>query len=63
MTKDAMRRLVREAIDTTEVENSLIEIIQEHLDIDEIAQKIWENWESELTEAAAEVAAEEILPF
>ncbi len=63
MTKEAMRRLVREAIDTTEVENSLIVIIQEHLDIDEIAQKIWRNWESELTEAAAEVAAEEILPF
>jgi hypothetical protein len=63
MTKEAMRRLAREAIDTTEVENSLIEIIREHLDVDEVARRIWANWEDELTEAAAEVVAEEILPF
>jgi hypothetical protein len=67
MTKEAMRRLVSEILspaDRVLVEVALKEIMQkELLDPRMIAGAIWLLYRDELTEAAAEVVAEEILPF
>lgn len=63
MTEEAMRKLVEEALNLTEIEEHLIRIIAQNLDPEAVAQEIWDTWEDELTSKAAEVAAEEILPF
>lgn len=63
MTREVMRKLVEEAINLTEIEEHLIEIIAKNLDTRTVAEEIWELWKADLTTVAAEVAAEEILPF
>ena len=63
MTNQAIRRLVENAINLSAVEEALIEIISVNLDHEAIAQEIWATWEDEITTKAAEIAAEEILPF
>ena len=63
MTKQVIRKLVEEAMNVRAVEEALVEIISEELDPRGVARVIWDQWEDEIIEAAAEVAAEEILPF
>jgi hypothetical protein len=63
MTKEVMRRLVRECLDLDQVEEHLKEIIQQELNYPAIARKIWETWQDELLEEAAKMTAEELLPF
>jgi hypothetical protein len=63
MTKDVLHKLVSEALNISAVEQELIEIIADELDPRGIARAIWDQYEDEIIEAAAEVAAEEILPF
>lgn len=63
MTKDAIRKVVEEALNISAVEEELVEIIADELDPRGIARAIWDQYEDEIIEAAAEVAAESILPF
>jgi hypothetical protein len=63
MTKDVLRRLVWEALNISAVEEELVEFIAVGLNPRGIARAIWDQYEDEIIEAAAEVAAEEILPF
>lgn len=63
MTKEAIRKVVEEALNISAVERELIEIISDELDPRGIARAIWDQYEDEIIEAAAEVAAESILPF
>lgn len=63
MTDQVIRKLVSEALNLSYIEERLVEIIGENLDQEAIAQEIWDTWEDEITAKAAEVAAEEILPF
>lgn len=63
MTKDVLHKLVSEALDISEVEEELVEFISVGLSPRGIARAIWDQYEDEIIEAAAEVAAEEILPF
>lgn len=63
MTKDAIRKIVEEALNISAVEEELVDIIGDELDPRGIARAIWDQYEDEIIEAAAEVAAESILPF
>ena len=63
MTKEAIRKVVEEALSISAVEDELVEIISDELDPRGIARAIWDQYEDEIIEAAAEVAAECILPF
>jgi hypothetical protein len=63
MTDQVIRKLLEEALNLSYIEERLVEIIGDNLDQEAIAQDIWDAWEDEITAKAAEVAAEEILPF
>ena len=63
MTKEAIRKIVEEALNISDVERDLIEIVSDELDPRGIARAIWDMYEDEIIEAAAEVAAESLLPF
>jgi hypothetical protein len=63
MTEEVMRRLVRECLDLDQVDDHLKLIIRQELDYPAIAREIWETWQDEIHEAAAKMAAEELLPF
>ena len=63
MTNQVMRRLIEEALNLSAVEEALKEIIENKLDPAAVAQEIWDTWQDELTTVAAEVAAEDLLPF
>ena len=63
MTKPVIRKLLEEAMNITAVEEALVEIISEELDPRGVARVLWDQWEDEIIETAAEVAAEAFLPF
>lgn len=63
MTKQVIRKIVEEALNISAVEEALIEIISDELDPRGIARAVWDQYKYEIIEAAAEVAAESILPF
>lgn len=63
MTKQVIRKAVEEALNISAVEVALVDIIGDELDPRGIARAIWDQYEDEIIEAAAEVAAESILPF
>jgi hypothetical protein len=63
MTKQVIRKLVEEAMNVSAFEVALVEIISEELDPRGVARAFWDQYEDEIIEAAAEVAAEGILPF
>lgn len=63
MTKEAIRKIVEEALNISAVEKELVEIISGELDPRGIAQVIWAMYEAEIIEEAAEVTAESLLPF
>jgi hypothetical protein len=63
MTKDAIRKVVEEALNISAVEEELVDIISDELDPRGIAQVIWTMYGVDILEAAAEVAAESLLPF
>ena len=63
MTKDAIRKIVEEALNISAVEEDLIALISVDLDTGTVAKALWDQYEDEIIEVAAEVAAESILPF
>jgi hypothetical protein len=63
MTDQVIRKAVEEALNISAVEKALVEIISDELDPRGIAQVIWTMYGVDILEAAAEVAAESLLPF
>ena len=63
MTKEAIRKVVEEALNISAVEDALVKILSNELDPQDIAREIWDMYEDEIIEAAAGVAAESFLPF
>ena len=63
MTKQVIRKIAEEALNISAVEDALVEIAKEELCPCCIATAIWDMYEDEIIEAAAEVAAESLLPF
>lgn len=63
MTEQVMRKLIGDALNISAIEEELVEIIRDNLDPEAIAKEIWDTWQDEIIEQAAQVAAEEFLPF
>ena len=63
MTEHAIRRLLREVPDHEQAERAVMSEILNRLDYDEIAEKVVDTWEDEILNVAADLIAEEILPF
>ena len=63
MTKEALRRLILEAVDSEFLEEAVKEEIAENLDYEAIAHQIYRSNEQEICDMAAEVLADQFLPF
>ena len=63
MTKEAMRRLIQDAYSMSRAEEAICEELARRLDYEAIAETIVDLYESELMELAADIIAEEVLPF
>lgn len=63
MTKEAMRRLIQTAYCMRAAEEAICYELAMRLDYAALAETIVDRYESELMELAADIIAEEVLPF
>ena len=63
MTKDTLRRLIREGVDTDALEEALQEEITSSMDYEALAHEIFKRFEEEITDLAIDELAECLLPF
>lgn len=63
MTREVMRRLIKEAYSMTEAEEAIGAEIATRIDYATIAELIVDQYEDELAELVASIIAEEILLF
>lgn len=54
----SLRALIEAAFETTEFQEALVSQIQDHIDYNEVAEKVLEAYEQEITDIAADIACD-----
>lgn len=54
----SLRALIEAAFEPTQFHEALINQIQDHIDYDEVAEKVLEAYEQEITDIAADIACD-----
>ena len=63
MTTADMRRQVAKAIDPELLEEALTVVVANNIDYMALAKEIWDTWEDEFINQAAQVITEDLFPF